>query len=193
MNIIPIPATLRNHSRIILATSILGAFALTACERKQATENMSPPINPTMQSASPVAQTSTFETSRLGLAIDTFEKAPTVENQSTVKLAFAKLDGEIAELQDRAVKTGGSDHAEALAKSRSLQVYRDAEMLRFTKDQDRLALDANPPVDSRTGAQKVKDAAVNVGDKVEDGAQKVGRTLDKAARKTGDAIEDVTQ
>ena len=153
------------------------------------------PVNPSIQPAQPaepVARTTSFETDRLASAIDAFEKAPTAENQSSVKLAFAKLDGEIAELEDRVVKTDGTDRAEASAKLNNMQSYRTAEMLRFTKDQDGLALDANPPVDSRSAAQKAGDTATMIGDKVEDGSKKVGRTLEKAARNTGEAIKDAT-
>ena len=183
---------------LILAASIFGILTFTSCERKSAAVEMALPANPPVQEqpavpdAVPIAVTKTFETSRLGAAIDTFEKAPTAENQSSVKLAFSKLDGEIAELEDRVVKTSGTDRAEASAKLNNLQAYRNAEALRFTKDQDGLALDANPPVDSRSGAQKVKDTAEMVGEKVEDGTKKVGRTLEKAARNTGEAIKDAT-
>ena len=197
--------------RVVFAASLAWALILVACERKAATVEVGLPANPTVQSGDPVAvmtptapaisrpvaRTTSFETSGLGTAIDTFEKAPTVDNQSSVKLAFAKLDEKIAELQDRAAKTDGQDRAEANAKADNLQSYRNAEMTRYTRDQDGLALDAmpppaNPPVDSRSVAQKAKDTAEEVGDKVKQGAEKVGRGLDKAARKTGDAIDDVT-
>ena len=185
----------KKKTRFILAASIVGTLAFTACERKAATVEMTLPINPptqTAQPAEPVATTATFETSRLGTAINVFEKAPTVENQSSVKLAFSKLDGEIAELEDRVVKTNGTDREEASAKLNNLQRYRDAETTRFTKDQDGLALDANSPADSRSAAQKAGDTAAMVGEKVEDGTRKVGRTIERAARNTGEAIKDVT-
>ena len=114
-------------ARTLLAASIGCTLTFAACERKTATVELTLPVEPTVQPAEPVAKTSTFETSRLGDAIDTFEKVPTVENQSSVKLAFAKLDGEIAEMQDRVVKTNGQDRAEASAKLNNLQTYRDAE------------------------------------------------------------------
>jgi hypothetical protein len=144
------------------------------------------------QAAEPVAKTTTFETARLGAAIETFEKAPTEENQSSVRLAFAKLDSEIAELQDRVVKTNGSDRAEAASKLNNLQRYRDGEMNRFTKAQEATTSVVNPPADSRSAAQKVEDTTEKAGEKVEEGARKVGDTLENAARKTGDAIKDAT-
>jgi hypothetical protein len=98
-------------SRFILAALILGALTFAACERKSVTEAPALPINPPVQPAAPLAITTTFETGRLRAVIDTFEKAPTAENHSSVKLAFAKLDSEIAELEDRVVKTNGTDRA----------------------------------------------------------------------------------
>jgi hypothetical protein len=131
--------------------------------------------------AAPVAQTTPFETTRLGAAIDTFEKAPSVENQSSVKLDFAEVDGDIADLVDRVVKTDGSDRAEAAARLNNLQTYHDAEMTRFTNDQTAAGFDDNSPADGRSGAQKVKDAA-----------KKVEKSFEKAAKDTGDAINDAT-
>ena len=167
-----------SNSRFLLAASIVCALTFTACERQTTVEEPAPPAPPATQTAEPVAKTSTFETARLGGAIDKFEKAPTMENQSLVKLAFAELDSEIAELEVRVVKTTGSARMEAAAKSNNLQKYRDAETLRFTKAQAAATLDVNSPVDSRSGAQKMKDTATQVGGKIEDGAEKVGRTVE---------------
>ena len=139
------------------------AFLVTNPARTSfaATPLDSPPVAP---SAEPVAKTTTLETERLGAAIDTFEDTPTVENQSSVRLAFAKLDGEVAELDDRVVRTDGSDRAEASAKSVNLQRYRDAEMVRFTRAQEGAYLDKSLPADSRSAAQKVRDANIMVGE-----------------------------
>jgi len=133
------------------------------------------------QPPDPVSQTTPFERTRLGAAIDTFEKTASVDNQSSVKLDFAEVDVDIANLVDRVVKTDGSDRAEAAARLNNLQTYHDAEMTRFTNDQTAAGFDANSPADGRSGAQKVKDAA-----------KKVGKTLEKAAKDTGDAIKDAT-
>jgi len=195
MTPIDLPLPMRIPARIILTTSILGLLTFAACERKTTTVVMDLPANPVVQTTpvpEPAAKTTTVETRRLSAAIDTFEKVPTEENKSSVKLAFAKLDGEIAELEDRVVKTDGTDRAEASAKLNNLQRYRDTESLRFTKDLDGLALDATPPVDSRSAAQKAGDTAEMVGEKVENGGRKVERTLEKAARNTGEAIKDAT-
>jgi len=181
------------NARFILAASIVCAITFTACDRQTTAGEPTPPVNLTAKTPEPIAKTRTFETARLGAAIDKFEKAPTADNQSSVKLAFAELNGEIAELEDRAVKTDGATRAEALAKSINLQKYRDAERIRFTKAQIGTGFDGNPPTDSRSGMQKMKDAAVNVGDKVEDGAEKVGKTLEKGAKNTGEAMKNATQ
>ena len=148
------------NPRLLLTATIAWALTFTACERKPTAGEPTLP-----QAAEPVARTTTFETARLEAAIDTFEKAPTEENQSSVRLAFAKLDSEIAELQDRVVKTEGSDRAEAASKLNNLQRYRDGEMARFTKAQDATTLGANPPADSRSAGQKVEDSAHKVGEK----------------------------
>jgi hypothetical protein len=65
-------------------------------------------------------------------------------------------------------------------------------MIRFTKVQAFTALDVPPPADSRSGAQKMKDTAVKVGNEVEDGAQKAGRTIEKGAKDAGDAAKEAT-
>jgi hypothetical protein len=171
--------------RIPLTAMIAAVLAFSACERKTVTREE-------IQPADPVAKTTTFETSTLGAAIDAFEKAPAAENQSAVNLAFAKLDSEIAELDDRVVKTDGAERAEASAKANNLKSYREAERLRFTKAQAGTAFDTTPAADSRSATQKVEDAAEKVGDKVEEGARKVGETLENAAKKTGEAIKDET-
>ncbi len=181
-----------NNTLFILATSVFGALALTACERKSANSEPTLPVNPTAELAMPVVETTTFETVRLGAAIDMYEKNPVIDNRSSVNLAFAKLDGEIAELQDRVVKAIGNDSAEPTAKLNNLQRFRDSEMIRFTNAQDAVALNVNPPVDSRSATQKMDDAAAIVEEKVVDGTKKVGRTLGKAARNTGDAIKETT-
>ena len=213
MKTINLPSSIGNQSRFILAATIGAALTFAACERKSTTVEMPLPANPVVQAippgppvtqsalpvdqmpqpihpAQPVAITETFETTRLGDAIETFEKAPTAENQSSVNLAFAKLDVEIVKLNDRVARTDGVDRAEASAKLTNMQNYRKDELLRYTKDQDNLAISSNPPVDARSGAQKVKDTAVMVGDKIEDGAKDAGRTLKHAAQNTGEAIKD---
>jgi len=187
------PLTTGITTRFILAASIACAFTFTACERKTTAEEPSASPIPVAQPAEPIAKTSTFETARLGAAIDKFKKTPTVENQSSVKLAFAELDGEIAELDDRAVKTNGNDSAEATAKSVNLKKYRDAEMIRFMNSHPIATSEVNSPADSRSGAQKMKDTAAKGEENVENGAKKVGKTIEKGVQNTGDALKDATK
>ena len=145
------------------------------------------------QAAEPVAKTPTFSTTNLGASIDKFEGSPTAENQSSVKLAFAEVNGEIAKREDDVVKTNGSDRAEAVSKLNDIKAYRDVEAYRFTKAQDAAALGVTPPADSRSGAQKVEDTAAKVGEKIEEGSRKVGNSIEKGIKNTGEAIKDATQ
>ena len=130
----------------------------------------------------PTTSTKTRETSRLGEAINVFERDPSAANQAAVKKALADLDGEIAELQEYIAKHDGSQRAEAAAKLQNLQSYRAAETVRFTAAQAKGALGIREPADARTGADKAGDTA-----------KKVGNTIEDAARKTGDAIKDVVR
>ena len=137
---------------------------------------------PSRVEADPVAKTKTFETARLGAAIDSFEKEPVDRNSAAVKKALAELDGEIAELQERVAKTSGAARDEAAVKARNLESYRSSENLRFTKAQAAGALGGRPSADGRTGAEKVEDRARRVGQTVEDGAKRVGESLENAAK-----------
>lgn len=100
----------------------LSGFA--GCNRRS--ENPPPPPEP------PVPQTKTLETSRLGTAIDLYERSATAENHADVKKAFAELDGEIAELEALVAQRSGGEREEAAVKLKNLQTYRAKETLRFT-------------------------------------------------------------
>jgi hypothetical protein len=177
------PAT----TRLCLTFLMLGALAMTACQRKPAAEDA--PAAP----ATPSAKTTTFETGRLGAAIDNYASSPTEQNRASVNLALAELDSEIAELEDAKLTLIGDRRAEVAAKAENLQSYRGDESARFAKVQAGAVFDATPAPDSRSGAQKLEDTAVKVGDKVQEGAQKVGQSLEDAAHKTGEAIDDATR
>jgi len=176
-----LPTTADANIRTILVASIACSLIFTACERRTTAGEPTPAQTPATQPAEPIAKTSTFETARLGTAINKFTKSPTAENQSSVQLAFAELNGEIAELEDRVVKTTGADRAEAAAKAGNLRKYRDSELIRFTEAQAFAAPEMSPPADSRSGTQKMKDTA-----------SKVGKTIEKGAENTGDAIKNAT-
>ena len=161
-------------ARSLALFSAAGALAIAGCERKTVVVEV-----PT---ADPVARTKTLETSRLGAAVDAFERQPGAENHASVKLALAEIDGEIAELEALVAKRTGGEREEAAAKLRNLQTYHAAEMARFTVARAKAPLAAPASRDGRTGAEKVEDTAKRVGDSVED-----------AARKTGDAIKDAVK
>lgn len=162
------------HLRFLTVT-LACAIAFPACDHGPTTltSESSTPI------PDPVARTKTAETSRLGEAIDRYEKEPTAGNNAAVKKALAELDGEIAELEERVAKKAGAERDEAAVKSKNLQNYRVAETLRFTQAQAMAGVGAAPQPDARTGAEKLKDSARKAGDAIKD-----------AAKKTGDAIKD---
>jgi len=194
MRTIFLPKPIQTH--FFLAASIVGVLSFTACERKTATVEMPLPVNPTPamdQSGPVIARNQASEVLRLSVAVDLFEKNPTMENQASVKLALGKLDDKIADLNDRSIKTIGADRADALTQLNDLQKDRDMEVNRFTKDQDGLALDANSPGDNRSAVQTREDRDDGVGEKVEEGAKKVGRTVGGVIRKTGEAISGASQ
>jgi len=153
-------------------------LSLCGCERKTVVIE-TVPATPV---AEPVAKTKTIETTRLGSAVDSYERNPNAENAAEVKKALADLDGEIAELEVLVVKRAGEGRDEAAAKLRNLQSYRTAEAARFTAAQAKAGLGVAPAADARSGA-----------DKVEDGARRAGETIENAAKKAGDAIKDAVR
>ena len=167
----------------ILTTS---AFALSiglllpACDRTPTTVAPGDEVVVVTPASDPVAKTRTLETSRLGRAVDQFNREPTSVHEADVKKAIAELDGEIAELQSRVSTTSGNDQEEAAIKLRNLQAYRAAEVARFTAEQARHSVGTDPgPIDPRTGAEKASEAL-----------QRTGAALEDAAEKTSDAIKD---
>ncbi len=166
------------HPLVPALTVCAFLVVLTACDRQVVVVEKAPatPI------PEPVAQTKTLETSRLGAAVDAYVRNPSPDHGAAVKTALAKLDGEIAELEEYVTRHDGNARAEASAKLKNLQSYRAAETLRFTAAQAKGAVGVREPADARSGA-----------DKVEDSARKVGGSIENAARKTGDAIKDAVR
>lgn len=158
--------------------TIATALVCLGCERKTVVVEM-PPVTPI---AEPITQTKTLETSRLGSAVDDYEREPSAKNQGSVKRAFANLDGEIAELEELVAKKSGSERQEAAAKLKNLQAYRTAEAARFAATPAGALLSAPPSADARTGV-----------DKAEDAANRIGNTIEDAARKTGEALRDAVR
>ena len=165
-------------NRLILSSLAAAAVTLLGCERKTVVGEI--PSTPPL--AEPVAKTKTLETSRLGAAVDRYERRPSDENHADVKKALADLDGEIAELEALVAKRTGNSREEAAVKLKNLQTYRAAETARFTAAQAGAPLGTRPAASARTGA-----------DKIEDGAKRVGNTIEDAAKKTGDAIKDAVR
>jgi hypothetical protein len=155
----------------------LSLLTLAACERKTIVIEV-PPATPMPE---PVSRTETMETHRLDAAVDAFDRNPTAENLADAKKAFAKLDGEIAELEAYVAKHTGSERAEAAAKLHNLTAYRTAETARFTAAQAKAPLTRTAP-DSRTGAEKVEDSARRAGNAIEDAAKNVGDAVKDAVR-----------
>lgn len=165
-------------ARSLALFAAASALAIMGCERKAVVVE----VAPATPMADPVAKTKTLETSRLGAAVDAYERQPGAESHAAVKLALADLDGEIAELEALVAKRSGGEREEAAVKLKNLQTYRVAEVARFTVAQARAPLAPPASRDGRSGADKVEDAAKRAGDSVGD-----------AARKTGDAIKDAVR
>ena len=166
------------NRRIFSSLALAAALALMACERKTVVVEVVP-ATPVIE---PVAKTKTLETSRVGSAVNAYERTPSAENHADVKKAFAELDGEIAELEALVAKRTGGERAEASAKQGHLQSYRTAKTARFTAVRAKSPLGVHPAADARSGAEKV-----------EDGAKRVGSSIEDAAKKTGDAIKDAVR
>ena len=175
-----------------LLTLTLAALTFAACDRQ--TKTVIIEDRRTLEVAPPVSRTKSFETARLGRAIDAYESAPSVANSADVSKAFAELDGEIAELVGYIAKHDGAERAEAERKLADLRAYRAKENARYTVAQTQAAPAAavitNEPVrrDVDRVAEKTEDTARRVGDKVERGAKKVGEGLKDAADAVRDAV-----
>ena len=165
-------------SRTLSLLALASVFTVAGCERKTVVVQIEPPA----PLAEPVAKTRTLETSRLGSAVDSFDREPSDANHAVVKKALAELDGEIAELEELVAKRTGSSREEAAVKLKNLQAYRAAEVTRFTVAQAKAPLTTPGPVDARSGADKVEDTAKRVGNSIEDAAQKAGDVIKDAVR-----------
>jgi uncharacterized lipoprotein YajG len=112
------PSMKMNHFSSILVATIL---IFTSCERRSETvveTSVEEPIK-----AEPVSATATFETTSLDRAIETYRANPTEQNKAAVDKAFAELDGEIAELKQKAASSTGNEKIETerkLADSRPI-------------------------------------------------------------------------
>lgn len=132
-----------------------------------------------------------METSRLGDALDAYQRSPSAENQAAVRKAMADLDGEIAELQTYIANHEGSARDVAASKLQNLQSYRNGQAVRFAMVQGQAAVaGGGPAADARSAADKMEGSIEKAGQKVEDAAQKAGEHVEDAAKQAGDAIKD---
>lgn len=158
----------------LLLSAAAVSFFFTACEEK------TPQV-----SEKPTASTTNIETTRLGTAIDSYISTPNATQSASVDEAFAELDGEIAELDQRVAAVSGDERTEAKSKADNLRSYRDKERVRYTEAQ------------ARAKAQDVKEGARNLGENVEEGAKRVGEEVKDAAEAmkdgVGNAVDNVKE
>jgi hypothetical protein len=172
----------------ILGVLAVAFLALAACDRNSST--LAPAGTPIPE---PVAKTKTLETSRLADEIDRYDREPTAENAASVKKALASIDGEIAELQG-SVARGGDGQAEAAAKVRNLESYRETQAARFAAMQAKSgAHTTSPAPDGRSGSDKAEAAAREAGVKIEEGARKAGNAVGNALERAGNALKDASK
>jgi hypothetical protein len=148
--------------RTILLAQVFGVVLLasTACDNTQKPA-------PTTE---PVSATKTFETSGLDRAIDTYRAAPTETNRAAVEKAFAELDGEIAELKQKAASQSGEQRTEAERKLADLEAYREKQRANYA-------------------GERAEAAAEAAGNAVEGAAKEVGRAIENAGEAVRKAVD----
>lgn len=140
--------------RFLSLTAIVALSALAACDREEP------------EATSPTAL-QTAETSGVAEAVDAYVQSPSEANAAAADRAFAGLDREIAELEQRAAESSGKAQSEARAKVSDLHSFRAQQSARMAQ--------------ARAGA-----GARSVGDAVRDAGQAVGEAVGEAA----DAVRD---
>ena len=111
----------------------MAALLVTACGRKALG------IQDRNGDLAPRPDTGAIEVTRLGSAIDRYEKQPTRARAADVNAALAKLGGEIAKLANHITRTTGTERAQAEQKFIRLRCCRDIEQVRFTDVQTGIA------------------------------------------------------
>jgi len=189
------------RNKALLTASVAAALSLTPWHRSVGAPN---PVAPSefedpRPLTQPVAENQAPDAPSLRIAIGEFKMHPTAENRSSVKVALAKLDLNIAGMRDRMLNSQGRDRADAAAKLENLKQYRSAQMHRLPKDTE-MAL--NRPIQDRSLekpsiAIQVKDTALDVKDKAVSGAKSAGekgmRVTKKAAIKAEAGAEKVAE
>jgi hypothetical protein len=154
-----------NHFSSILVATIL---IFTSCERRSETvveTSVEEPIK-----AEPVSATATFETTSLDRAIETYRANPTEQNKAVVDKAFAELDGEIAELKQKAASSTGNEKIETERKLADLQAYRDKQRANYIGEKAEAA--------AASAAEALKDATEDVGRALEETGEAIKRAVD---------------
>jgi hypothetical protein len=150
------------HLPSVLAATVL---LVTSCERRSETvveTRVEEPIK-----AEPASATTTFETASLHRAIEAYRANPSDENKVVVDKAFAELDGEIAELKQKAAASSGNEKVETERKVTDLQVYREKQRVNYA-------------------GEKAEGAVESAGEAMKDAAKDVGRAIER----TGEAIKE---
>ena len=135
----------------------------------------------------PTPQTTNLETNRLGTTIDAYVQAPNLERAAEVDRAFAELNGEIAELDQRAANSNGDVRATAVSKAADLRSYRDKEHIRYLEAQVRAKSD-EAKQSSSDMTEKLKDAAQKTGEGVRDAAEAVKEGVEKSVDKAKEKL-----
>lgn len=152
---------------LVLPVAVIAVLGLISCEDKKPQ---------TIEKATPA--TATAETSKLGAAVDAYNKAPTAARAADVDRAFAELNQEIAELEQRVTKTTGDERVKASEKAGNLRAYRDKEHLRYLEAQSKAA---------------VKPAAEDAGDRMKEAARQTGEGIKDAAEAVKDGVKNTVE
>jgi hypothetical protein len=153
--------------------AVAAALTLPGCGRAKVALGAAPPT----PVAKPVSGTRTLETSRLGEAVDKYAREQNPENDAAVRQAMAKLDSEIAGLEELIANRHGKQREDAGAKMRNFIAYRSAETTRFAAVQAGVPLAPPDPSDAGAGPEKIEGAT----------------TATATATTTGSAVEEAAR
>ena len=160
---------IKNMKMIHFAAALAGGVLLFAsCERKPETvveTRVEEPVK-----TEPVSATSTFETASLDRAMEAYRTNPTELNKAAVDKSFAELDGEIAELKQKAATSSGNEKIEVERKIADLQTYRTKQRASYI-------------------GEKAQDAAASAGEAIKGASEDVGHAIKKA----GEAIKEAVK
>lgn len=118
----------------------------------------------------PVSGTRTFETAGLEQAITAYRSQPTEQNRAAVDKAFAELDGEIAELKQKAASASGDQKVEIERKLADLEAYRAKQHASYAGERAESA--------AESAKDAVKDAAKEVGGAIESAGEAIRKVVD---------------